>query len=492
MLRQVADDIDKPAKSCHAQVDRWSRKYVKKVGIPLMTGKSYNHWPSLMLLLLIFGCGIPERPKIITISKAPVFRPSNPEEVQTVDQAMAAIITVCRENLGLPVVDPLYVYLYKNTASFAFYGHGWTTLPFDVANKAAFAQDHKIKVNLEKTPKESGGLVRFLAHEYAHNIHYTIAGKEPLTARWVTEGFADWVAARVLHFLKWQDYGITLHRARQELIRHRDILPEISSLFYNSDWDRLLSQSKGLVRTLSLAFVAVDELIQQKGFSATIQYLGSADFEGSFGLSRRDLEVDLGKYLLEMKRPKQIAFTVGKPDWRIGYRWVYAEKRPGSSTTLVKEVIREDTFQGVPSFVVRGKERDNFYAKGTLGLVATMKDGKLISALDKPEQLFSWPLEAGKEWRNSFTRRNLEQKSSGKSDRSMLVAGVEEIKVPAGTFEAIKIEAYGFTTGRLREEYWYSPKAKWFIKIRTYLDEGLIEEELVSFESGEKGSGGLK
>ena len=35
---------------------------------------------------------------------------------------MAAIMTVCREDLHLPIVDPIQLFLYKDTASFEAYG----------------------------------------------------------------------------------------------------------------------------------------------------------------------------------------------------------------------------------------------------------------------------------------------------------------------------------------------------------------------------------
>ncbi len=67
----------------------------------------------------------------------------------------------------------------------------------------------------------------------------------------------------------------------------------------------------------------------------------------------------------------------------------------------------------------------------------------------------------------------------------MVVTGMENVRVGAGEFQAIKIEAYGAVTGRLRAEYWYAPKAKWFVKTRTYSEEiGAMEEELSQYYVG--------
>ena len=64
----------------------------------------------------------------------------------------------------------------------------------------------------------------------------------------------------------------------------------------------------------------------------------------------------------------------------------------------------------------------------------------------------------------------------------MVVTQIEEVTVPAGTFEAFKIEVYTSHTGRLFAEYWYSAKVKRAIKEREYFQVGLREEELVSFQ----------
>jgi hypothetical protein len=63
---------------------------------------------------------------------------------------------------------------------------------------------------------------------------------------------------------------------------------------------------------------------------------------------------------------------------------------------------------------------------------------------------------------------------------------MEKVGVPAGVFDAIKVEAYDSKTGRLTAEYWYSPKAKWMVKARSYVDmEGFREDELVGFAVSE-------
>ena len=77
----------------------------------------------------------------------------------------------------------------------------------------------------------------------------------------------------------------------------------------------------------------------------------------------------------------------------------------------------------------------------------------------------------------------VQEKSSRTIDARIVVANVEEIKVPAGAFEVYRIEVYNNYTGQLFSEHWYSPKVKWFVKNKTYLPNGVREEELLSYKS---------
>lgn len=172
-----------------------------------------------------------------------------------------------------------------------------------------------------------------------------------------------------------------------------------------------------------------------------------------------------------------------KPNWTVGDQWVYEEKSLEERKIVVREVVREDAFQGIPSYVVKRDNEESFYTKETLGLIATMEEGKLTLRRDRSAQIFSWPLAVGKEWRNAYAEENLKNKSKDTIDLSMVVSTIEEITVPAGTFQAARIETYDPKSGRLLFERWYSPQAKYSIKTRAYVTkEGLKEQDLISFK----------
>lgn len=396
---------------------------------------------------------------------------------------MAAIITITSQELGLPVVEPLYLHLHKDSDAFAAYAGGYgRRLPLDVVQFAiALAQESRIHINMEKVRgRPWSTLIRTLAHEYAHNIEYVLSVHRG--SQWIREGFADWVAAKVLHSLGWQDYALSLHRAKLEVSRLKISLPTLSDLEESQRWAVWANDPRGAILTYRLAFLAVNRLIDKGGLQGITRYFTSQDFPGSFRLSWNDFETEFKKSLVEAQPVLRKDLSRQKPEWKIGFQWQYALRLPGRSGSPRREIVREDIFEGTPSYVVRSGRNENFYTKDAFGLLATASGGKAISKRNAPHQYFSWPLEVGKEWRTTYIRENVETKSSQTLDYTVLLANVEEVKVPAGTFDSFKVEVYGFQNGTLVAEHWYSPKVRWFVKERFYLSNGVREEELVSFK----------
>jgi hypothetical protein len=171
-----------------------------------------------------------------------------------------------------------------------------------------------------------------------------------------------------------------------------------------------------------------------------------------------------------------------KPEWKIGYEWTYAWKRPDRSGKYVSYVIREEDFEGKPSFVIRNEKNDDYYTKDALAVIARKTGSRLIFKRSGPRVNYLWPLVVGKEWTNSYLRENIQEKSSQTFSYRMRVAKVEQVETPAGSFETFKIEVYIPRDGRLFAEYWYSPQARRAVKEREFLDDGLREAELVSYK----------
>lgn len=438
----------------------------------------------LLITCVFCGCGSPERPQLITIARVASFRPSDPRQIETIEQAMASIITVCREDLGLPSIDPLYVNLHKNAASMAYWGKHKSLSTAD-SNMPAFAVGNTIHINLElvgRTPWRS--LIRLLAHEYAHNVNYQISGDRQVGQRWFREGFADWVAAKTLHRLGWQQYDVALHRAMQEIIQHRELLPDITLLTQEKHWLTELQKPKGRIRTYNLAFVAFDRLSQREKFGAVKKFIASNDFDGSFGHSWSGFSVDFRNYLKETMKPRrQGAFVLAVPRWRVGDQWTYSESRAGKNDKIIREVKKEETYNGVPVYIVANATEERSYTRDTLGLFVTTRNGRLVESRDKPYEHFNWPLKQDKRWTTTFNYHNLETDFKRAFTRIVLVRGIDQVMVPAGVFRAVRLQAFDDVSGQLVGEYWYAPAVKWIVRSRAYQSShGVMSElQLVSF-----------
>jgi len=384
---------------------------------------------------------------------------------------LAAIITVCKDNLNLPIVDPLNIYLYRTSSSFQFYTRKGPTI-------AAFAKENTIHINLEKF--YDGPLMSILAHEYGHVVQEKIGASDSIPYL-LREGFADWVSAKVLHFLQWQDFTITKNRIIRELLWQKDKLPDIRLLYGSTAlWISELKQARGSVIAHDMATLAVDKLVQQRGLAAVLAYQQTGDFDSSFGMPFEQVAASVENLLAE-KTSRQ-TFDVMWSDWPTGYTWTYIRNESGNVTLSTNEVVGQETFRGRRVFVVRSADKEYLYDKDDFTILAVRKDGKFTTEVEKTSGFLSWPLHSEKKWRMSLREKDLETRSVFEYKQDLIVAGMEKIQVHASEFNVIKIEAYGSETGKLRAEYWYSPKVKWFVKSRSYLNDavGSTEEELLN------------
>ena len=431
----------------------------------------------------IFNRSFAQLPPPISISNLTSFRLKSPSDIKTVEDAMAAVITIASKDLGLPLVEPLYIHLHPDTNSFAAHAgkYGRRLAPTTTQFAIAVAEENRFHVNMEKARgRPWSALIWTLAHEYTHNVEYVFSSLYR-GSQWLREGFADWVAAKVLHHLGWQDHSTTVHRSTLEVRRLRAFLPALTELEESNRWSVWANHPNGGILTYRFAFLAVDKLLSRAGATEMRKYFATQDFQTNFGVSWNQFEKEFKAALSESRTPNRIDGKAEKPDWKIGHQWHYAWKAPGRSGMLARELVREEIFEGQPTYVLKAGDSESFHAKESLGLLATATKGTISTRQSAAHELFSWPLESGREWKTAFARENPAQKSSAKLAYVKVIASVEEIGVPARNFEAFKIESYGSDNGRLLTEQWYAPAVKWFVKIREYFQDGVREEELIKF-----------
>lgn len=134
-----------------------------------------------------------------------------------------------------------------------------------------------------------------LAHELGHCVQYELGGgKRGASDQWLREGFADWLAIRVLEDLDAASLA-DIRRDRRRLIRSagRSRVPRLAQLATFPAWVRA-GERHG--ETLyALAFLAADALLERHGMPAVIGYFRrfaasddrAGNFRAAFG---RDLD----------------------------------------------------------------------------------------------------------------------------------------------------------------------------------------------------------
>jgi len=115
----------------------------------------------------------------------------------------------------------------------------------------------------------------------------------------------------------------------------------------------------------------------------------------------------------------------------------------------------------------------------TFNPIGTLRDGKVVVVDTPAKSLFSWPLWVGKSWDAANAHADRSYGESWPPSKSQTrVAGIETVTVPAGTFEAFRIEYHGgmdsaFQGGRKNPgrpgfessgTYWYAPVPKLIVK----------------------------
>jgi hypothetical protein len=444
----------------------------------------------LFLLLAVAsaaGCSIPERPLVVTVSNPSATRPKSPQDVKTLEDAIAAIMTVCAEDLGLPPIEPFRLYLYKDPDAYSYYTDGLPRMREDnIRLTLAAAHENALHVNVAIARGQPWGtLLRLLAHDYGHNLEYILIGGAQPRSQWLREGFADWIAAKVMDSLGWESYASSISRAERELARYGPTLPQLSELESTADWLRVLDRPKGRAGTYGVAFLAVHKLVGKKGAAGMMDYFQSQNFPESFGLTRSDFERQLRQNVNELvaaNRPRRDSLQAPVPEWKAGYQWQYLFTAPGIKGIVLNRVSREEVFEKTPSYVLAIGSNEYPHTKNNLSVLATVSGGKTLSKNDPPSTPLLWPLEAGKQWQNKFVAENGEPRRSQKIDTEAVVAAVEEVRVPAGTFAAFRVETYETQSGELFSEQWYAPEVRWFVKSKIYREEGSIEQQLLNFK----------
>lgn len=218
-------------------------------------------------------------------------------------EALAAIVSVMTRELKLPAVDGTVTF-YSNrfaleSALVAEYDKEFEQIEKQLAPKAkelfratkeenialaarerattavAVGMHKRILVNeLVFVRYPWSERIRVLAHELTHTVEKAVVDGRLITADlWLVEGFADWVAHKVLDVLDIETFG----KSREQSVdvvakaRYTQTFPALTQLATGKEWQTWV-RTLGREATYGQAFLAADFLIDQKGIPAVVEY----------------------------------------------------------------------------------------------------------------------------------------------------------------------------------------------------------------------------
>lgn len=246
--------------------------------------------PFAVAAVFASACAVSHEPQLVTIPQ-PGLRPaSRVDQVYDYRTAAATVASILDRDLGFPPFP----------ATFRFYPHQ------EAFEKALLAvgYDAELARATARTMTAVGGYrgvilndgklgmlpwaerVALLAHELGHSLQYELGGGRRGTSdQWLREGFAEWLAVRVLERLD----GISMREVRDA--RHRELriagrarTPRLADLVTFPEWVQAGQRHGAAMYALSL--LAVDFLLERHGVPAVVDYFkrfaSSEDRVGNF------------------------------------------------------------------------------------------------------------------------------------------------------------------------------------------------------------------
>ena len=170
------------------------------------------------------------------------------------------------------------------------------------------------------------------------------------------------------------------------------------------------------------------------------------------------------------------------PTIKVGDRWKYEQS---DRRTGVKESELDRHVTAVTATQIEGTENDSKLIM-TLDLSVMESSTSVVSGEAKA---LSFPLEIGKKWSYKTSFASKTNGNKGRWELEAAVVAIERVKVPAGEFDAFKVEYKGFwnndstrRNGRLVLSNWYAPSARCVVK--TEYEDGYNKwvRQLVEFQ----------
>jgi hypothetical protein len=169
------------------------------------------------------------------------------------------------------------------------------------------------------------------------------------------------------------------------------------------------------------------------------------------------------------------------PAWRPGYQWEYRSESPQGTSTFVWSVDRLETVDGTEYYVVTAPEGREIYWRSSDRAYYMDKVFAGIETRYVPPASISWPLAVGNAWEARYTRERPIEQTTSDQVRRCVVERQEQLTVPAGTFETLKVVCSDPRRQQTVVEAWYAPAVKHWVKELARFDYGLRTRVLLRY-----------
>jgi hypothetical protein len=241
------------------------------------------------------ACAVSHEPRLVSVPQPGLRAVSRLDHIYDYRTAAATVVAISERDLGFPSF-PVTFRFYPHREAFekALLGVGYDpSLARATADTMTAVGGHRgvllneMKLAMMPWPERVG----LLAHEMGHTLQYELGGGRRGTSdQWLREGFAEWLAVRVLERLDEVSMA-AIRRARQGDVRlaGRSRVPHLADLVTFPQWVHA-GQRHGATM-YALAFLAADFLIERHGVSNVIEYFKRfatsedrmANFRAAFG-----------------------------------------------------------------------------------------------------------------------------------------------------------------------------------------------------------------
>ena len=259
----------------------------------------------LATLIFLAACGVsPITPVPVSLADSGLKVPSAHRA------AVEEVVSVMRDDLGLPVPQRVSVFVYESRASFrkGLLDEGY--VPADRVDEiasfaAGLARPGRVLLHAGATPGRLGW-TRLIAHELTHVVQFNLAGGDGRADQWLAEGLAERVAFEVLEHLGLDSLADRRDRALVGAREHPGFAAgrvDLAALGSPRAFT-LRHQRDGSVETYQLSFLMADYLVDRYGLDVVLNYFRNCRvmdrrraFAHTFRQSIQQFERDVLDYL---------------------------------------------------------------------------------------------------------------------------------------------------------------------------------------------------